>query len=85
MDNKPIMIERYYERGSDNKLIKTIYDNYDKWIGTLEMDPDFNDITKCANACGSRYISRFIKYCILDEKWNIGSNDYIFNNLQYFI
>lgn len=83
MDNKPIMIERYYERGSDNKLIKTIYDNYDKWITTLEMDTDFNDITKCANVCEAQYISGFIKTYILDEKGNIGSNDYIFNNLQY--
>ena len=85
MDNKPIMIERYYERGSDNKLIKTIYDNYEKWITVLEVDLDFNDITKCANVCETQYVSRFIKDYILDEKGNIGSNDYIFNNLQYFI
>lgn len=85
IDDKSIMIERYYERGSDQNLIQTIYDNYEKWITVLEIDPDFNDITKCANACGSRYVSRFIKRYILDKRGDIGSNNYIFRNLHYFM
>ena len=85
IEDKSMMLERYYERGSDKKLIETIDDNYEKWITVLEVDLDFNDITKCANVCETQYVSRFIKDYILDEKGNIGSNDYIFNNLQYFI
>lgn len=85
IDDKSTIIERYYERGSDKNLIQTIYDNYERWITVLEVDPDFNDITKCANACGSRYISRFIKRYILDKRGDIGSNNYIFRNLHYFM
>jgi len=85
LENKTVMMNKYYERGSDEALIKVINDKYDEWVINLETDEDFTDITKCANAGEMKYVSRFIKRYILDETGNIGSNKYIFRNLHYFM
>lgn len=80
------MIERYYERGSDSKLIQTIVNNYDNWVSVLETDDDFTDITKCANDYGdSKYVGDFIKENILDSDGNIMPNRDIFCNLSRFM
>ena len=47
-----MMLERYYERGSDKKLIETIDDNYEKWITALEVDLEFRKM---------KYATKFVK------------------------